>query len=265
MKAISTLLALSTLAACSVKPDNGSSPESAVASENPEKLVLTRDQRPVDGDLQELFLNKDGSGTYSVSLHTNFYDRLAGREVDDTKSFGESMACVFKRNTVSTEIKSITCTQDMRPVDGDLTIVSIKKNSSGTYDAKLTKKFFDRVTGKNVTKKSNIADSLAIASSAPAKVTLQCTLSENQDPKIDERFYTTQTIEVNADPGLLKQQLDPAMIDTDGDTHWVKSAEFKRTEGDPVAGHENEVRGLLVALFELDSNDEAIATYDCKQ
>lgn len=50
-----------------------------------EQVICSRDDRPVDGELYELIIKKDLIGRFDVMVHINFYDRLNGKEVDETE------------------------------------------------------------------------------------------------------------------------------------------------------------------------------------
>ncbi len=173
---LSSLAAVAFLVACNTAHDNGSSTESAVAAQDPKALTMSRDSRPVDGDLQELKWAKNANATYTVSLHTNFYDRLNGREVDSTTSIGAKMACTFKRNTVSKEIKSISCKEDQRPVDGALSQLTVTKKADG-YSASLSTKAYDRIQGKEISSKKDLASGLSIVPALPGGGHQMCTMN----------------------------------------------------------------------------------------
>lgn len=171
----SAAIMFSVVACASQKHDSNSEVASAVAAQAPKTLTLSRDDRPVDGALKEVSFTQGEGGKYTVTSHENYYDRLGGREVDTTLSIVEQANCTFKRHSVSTEIRSIKCERDMRPVDGALITVEVTKNSDG-YAAKMTSKYYDRIKRKEVKKTQALGDRLAIKPNEPAHGGQMCTM-----------------------------------------------------------------------------------------
>ncbi len=54
-------------------------------------LSCSRDDRPVDGALKALTLTRDEQGSYRASLQTEYYNRLEGRPVFETKEIASGL------------------------------------------------------------------------------------------------------------------------------------------------------------------------------
>ena len=120
----SALFSLAFLALSACGTQSGVSSTNAVKAAK--VLVFSRDARPVDGALKEITMRERADGRFDVSLRTAFYDRLGGREVDETKTLVEGARCKIARNVV--------CSRDDRPVDGLLKEIVLTKNGNA-FDA----------------------------------------------------------------------------------------------------------------------------------
>jgi len=107
-----------------------------------ETLTFARDLRPVDGALTEIFLAETSPGIFDVSVHTNFFNRIEGKEVDENELVASGLPCEVGVN--------VHCERDMRPVDGALTVLDVDIDQLGRYTATLRTAHFDRIAGEEV-------------------------------------------------------------------------------------------------------------------
>lgn len=130
--------------------------DNAVSPEPTGPVVFSRDDRPVDGVLKELTLSPK-NGKWDATLRTALYDRLAGHPVDTTDEIAFGLDCKLERE--------ITCRVDKRPVDGALTELKITQSDTpmgddNTWIATLHTSIFDRMTGREVEKTTELASGL---------------------------------------------------------------------------------------------------------
>jgi Subtilisin inhibitor-like len=55
------------------------------------EVTCSRDDRPVDGQLKELAVSRNEEGTFDATLRTAFFDRVNGKEVDETADIGTGL------------------------------------------------------------------------------------------------------------------------------------------------------------------------------
>lgn len=55
------------------------------------ELLFSRDDRPVDGQLKQLVVARNGEGLFDASLRTACFDRINGAEVDTTAEIGAGL------------------------------------------------------------------------------------------------------------------------------------------------------------------------------
>ncbi len=114
-------------------------------------VTYSRDARPVDGDLKELKITKENSRHQAtVTLRTALVDRLGGNVSDTTEVIGIGMDCKAIAQG------GIICTDDRRPVDGPLTVITVKNTRIG-YEAKLKTVYVSRMSGGDIVKESTLA------------------------------------------------------------------------------------------------------------
>ena len=123
-------------------------------------MRFVQDDRPVDGFFLELNLvrnpNKAGEAlTYTVDFRKAGYDRPKHTSFDETTNLGKEMTCSF-------ETEDITCSQDLRPVDGVFTELTLTANEQNEYTAILRKTWVDRRTGKPGEKEETLATRLIL-------------------------------------------------------------------------------------------------------
>ncbi|MEA2137270.1 MAG: hypothetical protein QOG56_420 [Solirubrobacteraceae bacterium] len=106
----------------------------------PVKIVFSRDDRPVDGQLLELTIASDDGAEFNAILHTAFVDRIAGREVEKTQELASGL-----RGTIADD--EVRLSRDDRPADGVLKELVVVRNAEGTFDATLRTASFDRIDG----------------------------------------------------------------------------------------------------------------------
>jgi hypothetical protein len=148
---------LSLIAAC-----GGQAPHSSLTQSNeigatrsqPSILVFSKDERPVDGKLEEVTVKKDEAGTYAVSLRTAFAKRETGEMVEKNTVLVDGAKCSFDAYLVS-------CAKDLRPVDGALTEVNLVTASNGVTIAVLHKAIVNREDGQENESITTVAKGLS--------------------------------------------------------------------------------------------------------
>ena len=55
------------------------------------RVTCIRDDRPADGQLKELVVSQTEEGTFDATLRTAFFDRVTGKEVDETADIGAGL------------------------------------------------------------------------------------------------------------------------------------------------------------------------------
>ncbi len=116
--------------------------------------TFRRDDRPIDGALQEVSIVSKAHGHYKVTYRVAYIDRLTSQVYDKTKVLADDMRCAITPF-------EIVCSRDLRPVDGALTKISIVSQDEVTFDATLYKEYFNRQTGKTEKKSSYIAKGMS--------------------------------------------------------------------------------------------------------
>jgi hypothetical protein len=125
-------------------------------------FIFSRDDRPVDGLLEELTLSKISKkeNLYSANFKTEFINRHTGKAEQDIENISASFPCSFKYKENS--IAEITCVADDRMVDGALVELIIKLNDHSTYNVVLHTNFYDRINHKEADEVKTIASELKI-------------------------------------------------------------------------------------------------------
>ncbi|NBT58187.1 hypothetical protein EBT16_05330 [bacterium] len=123
-------------------------------------MRFVQDDRPVDGFLFELNLvrnpNKAGEAlTYTVDFRKMGYDRPKHASLDETTNLGREMSCSF-------DTEDIICFQDLRPVDGAFSELTLTRNEQNEHTAILRKIWVDRRTGKDLEKEETLATRLIL-------------------------------------------------------------------------------------------------------
>ena len=108
MKMIALVLTLAGLNACGASQRSGSELAGTI-----QDRVFSRDQRPVDGFLTQITISNTGNSSFEVKLLQALVDRTTGAPAETTEVLGSKMKCAFSN-------EEILCSQDDRPVDGDL-------------------------------------------------------------------------------------------------------------------------------------------------
>jgi hypothetical protein len=117
------------------------------------KLLFSRDDRPVDGELRELRVTPEDGSTFTATLHTAHTDLINHKEIDQTEQLASGLTCTI------TDAK-VTCSRDDRPADGELKELVVSRNKEGTFDATLRTAFFDQINGKEVDQTAEIGAGL---------------------------------------------------------------------------------------------------------
>jgi hypothetical protein len=123
-----------------------------------DSLTFERDLRPVDGAKTTIVLTKDERGTYDIKKTSEIVDRNSGENVVSEQSLGSRMSC-------TQGLTDITCSRDMRPVDGALVTINFF-NNGGEYDVSLTSQIVDRQTGEDKSDRKDIASGLRLKPAA---------------------------------------------------------------------------------------------------
>lgn len=159
MKAILSLVAVMSLAACGTAKNDNSQASGFPGFNTPKAvfedlLVFARDARPVDGALDVVTLNKNAEGKFDLTHRHAFVSRMTGESSDKTDELAYGMSC--------TELfGNYTCTVDQRPVDGALNVLSIEQGSFG-YSATLTSTYVSRQTGEDIVTTKELGSSLEL-------------------------------------------------------------------------------------------------------
>jgi hypothetical protein len=147
MKMIALALTIAGLNACGAPQRNDSELAGVIKDR-----VFSRDQRPVDGILTQITISNTGNSSFEVKLLQALVDRTTGAPAETTEVLGSKMKCAFSN-------EEILCSQDDRPVDGDLVELKLV-SESGKWNATLRRAFFDRRMGKVVDTTDSIASQM---------------------------------------------------------------------------------------------------------
>jgi len=159
MKALLSLVAVMSLAACgTAKNDNSEAkgfPGFTISLPTPvsdESLIFARDDRPVDGALDNVTLLRNADGKYDLTHRHAFVSRMSGESSDKTDELAYDMTCTENRGDYS-------CQVDQRPVDGALIVLSLVQDQFG-YNATLTSTYVSRQTGDDIVNTQDLGSSL---------------------------------------------------------------------------------------------------------
>jgi hypothetical protein len=148
MKLNAMVLTIAGLTACGTPQRNDSELAGVI-----QDRVFSRDQRPVDGSLTQITISNLGNNSFEAKRLTSVLDMVTGAPLESTEVLGSKMKCAFAAS-------EILCSQDDRPVDGDLVELKLV-SESGKWRATLRKSFFDRRTGMVVDKTETIGSQLS--------------------------------------------------------------------------------------------------------
>ncbi len=157
MKAILSLVAVMSLAACGTAKNDDSQASGFPGFNRPQPvsddvLIFARDGRPVDGALDVVTLNRTEEGKYDLTHRHAFVSRMTGESSDKTEELAYGMDCTER-------FGNYTCSVDHRPVDGALLVLSIEQGTFG-YSATLTSTYVSRQTGEDIVTTQELGGSL---------------------------------------------------------------------------------------------------------
>ena len=151
LKAMTATTAFLVLASCG-RVESASEVNSAVA---PTAISFSRDMRPVDGPLTRLDFKQRADLKWSATVtHTLPFGGEPKKEVID------GLECEIVTFGAGSQIRSVDCSIDARPVDGALIQITVKQDHDSKYEALKIVTFYDRIHGNEVTKKSTIGYSM---------------------------------------------------------------------------------------------------------
>ncbi len=120
-------------------------------------ILLTRDARPVDGALTVLLITGENSRREGrVLLKSTYVSRSNGQSITTTNLDVNDLDCSVKR-TITNKLVQVTCSKDLRPVDGPQVIISIKQNAVGGFKVTKRQSIFDRFTAKEIVTNEELA------------------------------------------------------------------------------------------------------------
>jgi hypothetical protein len=121
-----------------------------------------KDKRPVDGIFAELTITSDSPNTNSIVFKEMYYSRQTRQNVSTVQHIATEMDCVVvNADELQTIVLAVDCTKDTRSIDGLVTVVSVLRNESGTYDASLYSSVTD-LDGSTSTTKLGLANDLEL-------------------------------------------------------------------------------------------------------
>lgn len=127
----------------------GQNPESSDVSTHQTKRLqkvysFSVDRRPVDGNFETITVQKDEFGTYNANLRV--ITAGFGFPVSDTtEELGTGLTCTESKK--ARKLLQLKCSVDLRPADGELIELSLKRNTEGLYDATLRKATYGTLFG----------------------------------------------------------------------------------------------------------------------
>ena len=132
MKTFALLALLTTLTACGTSAET--SETSHYKPAKAKSYSFTVDARPVDGNYQNITVKQNESGSYDADLHV--ITAGFGFPVEDTvTNLAQNLECVANKH--GRNLLALKCEIDLRPADGELIVLKVKRNSEGRYDATL--------------------------------------------------------------------------------------------------------------------------------
>lgn len=172
MKKVLFASVLSLLAACG--QDNQSALKTSIApgGQLPEVLrdsyVFSKDARPVDGNYQELSIVKASSGKYTAKLKT--ISSGFGAPVETKESvLANGLTCKSSEEPML-GLLSLTCSVDMRPVDGNLVEIKAIHAAQGLgFDVTLHTATSGFSVGGASEKTRTIANNMELAAAVKAE------------------------------------------------------------------------------------------------
>jgi hypothetical protein len=127
-----------------------------------DELVFSADHRPVDGAFYQIVFTGTPEGTYRVTWHSEYYDRLAGRVVVEDRELADGITCTIQRH-------SVRCVDDQRPTDGALREVELVRDElfgeglRGTFRTT----YYDRRKGREIREELLLGHGLELTRSVP--------------------------------------------------------------------------------------------------
>lgn len=117
------------------------------------------DRRPVDGNFETITVKKDKFGGYNA----NFRVITAGfgfPSTDTTEELGSGLACVESKK--GRTLLALKCSVDLRPADGELIELTLKRDAEGFFDATLRKATYATLFGPATDVTNDIAFGLTL-------------------------------------------------------------------------------------------------------
>lgn len=119
------------------------------------------DARPVDGNFQNLIVQKNEAGSYNATLHV--ITAGFGFPVSNTTEvIGENLDCVQVKSRRGRVLKKLTCSLDLRPADGELVELTVIRNEYGSYDATVHKNRYSTLISPEFDEVKEIAFNLEL-------------------------------------------------------------------------------------------------------
>lgn len=108
-------------------------------------ISFSHDGRPYDGKFQKIQISDLIDSTQNFVKYTEIYhDRMQGMTVTNERSLGRNMDCIYFETNV---MEKIVCTEDDRPVDGALKVVTVELNENNLYDVTYFTSIVSRMRG----------------------------------------------------------------------------------------------------------------------
>jgi hypothetical protein len=157
MKNFAVFALAAGLVACGQNPD-GSELSSHQSKRLPSVYSFSVDRRPVDGNFESITVQKDEFGTYTANLRV-ITAGFGFPSTDTTEELGIGLTCAESRK--GRTLRVLKCSVDMRPADGELTELTLTRNTEGLYDATLRKATYATLMGPATDVTNEIAFGLA--------------------------------------------------------------------------------------------------------
>lgn len=144
--------ALMILASCG-RVDSSSGLHSAVA---PTAISFSKDMRIADGTFDRLDLKQGTDSKWTATII-----KILPRSNNVQKEEIADLQCKITTYAAGSQIRTVVCEIDARPVDGPLYQIVVEQTDDGKYDARKITKFVDRRNGQEVTKERIIGNGMA--------------------------------------------------------------------------------------------------------
>lgn len=124
-------------------------------------VTFLRDSRPADGDKAVLTIKNAESRGEAEVLLTSTFNRMRNAQASTKVIVDErSMDCKFLSS--KNKLQKVVCSDDRRPADGALIVITVKRNSYGTYDVSQSKTIVSRMTAQETTTVTKLTHNLKL-------------------------------------------------------------------------------------------------------